>query len=180
MTALGETLLCPTNHSFFRMGGGDLGNLWIRIPINYYAPRAEIGMPTGGPAPVEGTVFDFTNWKRLHDGLASHPEYWHGERPGYDDFYARENPTFGLMGQAYDERAGYLLSLYSDMQSLVFCTPAPRAAGDTEYSCFCMEPQFVPNAVNCNGIYRSPLFPAGSTLETTTVYKFSIERPFLK
>ncbi|MDO4343433.1 MAG: hypothetical protein Q4C50_01395 [Eubacteriales bacterium] len=170
----GTTLLCPTNHSFFNLDGGDIRNYQFRIPISRYAPRGELGMPSGKSLPVEETFFDYQNGKKLGDVLK---DYVHTlptgqERLSYDDFYVRNTMDFGLMAEVYAPASGRLMRLYSDMQSLVFCTPGPRFSGDPDYPCFCMEPQYVPNAVNCNGYYAVPLFHAGETLESTTVYEF--------
>ena len=172
MTPYGTTLLCPANHAFFDFNDRhDVRDYVLHIPISCYAPRTEIGMPEGEIAPVAGTVFDYTTPVTIGERLAGRNAYFKGQRPGYDDFYVRDGEKFGLMAQITDPISGITMQVSADTQCLVFVTPPPRAEGDGDYPCFCMETQYVPNAVNCPE-YIAPVYHAGETLNKKTTYQF--------
>ncbi|WP_336204871.1 aldose epimerase family protein [Nonomuraea sp. LPB2021202275-12-8] len=54
------TVLNLTNHSYFNLaGGGDVLGHVVRIDAEHYLPVDDHKIPTGEPAPVKGTPFDF-------------------------------------------------------------------------------------------------------------------------
>ena len=78
------------------------------------------------------------------------------------------------------------MSIYSQWQGMVlFCASFGKAEPGKEYVgkngqvyddyCFtCLEPGFVPNAVNCPE-YDSPVFQAGEVMKQKVTYAFSAE-----
>lgn len=176
MVPYGTTLLCPTNHAFFAFGDGcDVRDYVLRIPIFHYAPQTGIGMPEGEIAPVQGTIFDYTQPIPIRRGLAAEPERFKNQRPGYDDFYVRDGEKFDLMAEISDPASGITMRVSADAQCLVLVTPPPRGETDGPYPCFCMEPQYVPNAVNCPE-YIAPVYHEGETLNKKTTYQFLTEK----
>lgn len=175
MMPYGTTLLCPANHAFFDFNDDhDVRNYVLHIPIAHYAPRTEIGMPEGEIAPVADTIFDYTRPITIREGLAAEPERFGAQRPGYDDFYVRDGEEYGMMAEIYDPVSGITMRVGADAQCLVFVTPPPRNEGDGPYPCFCMETQYVPNAVNCPE-YIPPVYHEGEILNKKTTYQFVVK-----
>lgn len=67
------TIVNMTNHALFNLAGvgaaqGAMDH-WLMLPASRYTPVNEALIPTGELAPVAGTVFDFTQPRRIEDGL---------------------------------------------------------------------------------------------------------------
>ena len=65
---------CPvslTNHAYFQLDGGpcDVRAQQLHVAADRYLPVDASGLPTGGPAGVEGTRFDFRRARRIENAV---------------------------------------------------------------------------------------------------------------
>ena len=178
ITAKGDTVLSPTNHAYFNLEmPRDILDTKIMLDTDQYAPKSELGMPDGTISKTTGTPLDFTQEHTIREGLASDTiGFFTGEIPGYDDFYVVPGEGMRRVAVATAPTNGRRMTVFSDAEGLIFFTPTGdhQKVGEMEldgYTSFCIEMQFVPNAVNCPQ-YRSPVFRAGETLHTRTIYAF--------
>ncbi|MBP3217497.1 MAG: galactose mutarotase [Lachnospiraceae bacterium] len=180
ITAEGNTVLSPTNHAYFNLEmPRDVLDTKVKLYTDTYAPKSPLGMPDGTILKTAGTPLDFTEEHTIREGLASDTDgFFTDEVPGYDDFYVVPGEGMRKIAEAKAPSNGRHMTVYSDAESLIFFTPTRdhQKVGEYEldgYTSFCMEMQFVPNAVNCPQ-YCSPVFRTGETLHTRTSYVFDI------
>lgn len=155
------TVVNLTNHSYFNLaGGGDVLGHVIQIDAEHYLPVDEDKIPTGEPAPVKGTVFDFTTPHAV------------GERfdGGYDHCYVLDGgirvtePGGGLTMEVTTTEPG--VQFYAGGMLDGAATPYGPHAG------LCLETQHFPDSPN------QPQFPStvvrpGETRTSTTTYRFT-------
>lgn len=180
--ALGDTVISPTNHAYFNLDAPqDVLDTEMRIFADRYAPKSPCHMPDGRLAPVEGTPLDFRFPRTLREALGhGAKEFFPAYQKSFDDFYSVPGLGFRQMAEAYSPASGRVLRVFSDAPALIFYTPVVFAPvtgkGGLTYSghtAFCLETQYMPNAVNCPE-YRSPVFRNGEVMASTTVYAFDV------
>ena len=177
-----KTVLNPTNHSYFNLGGHDAGSILDEKMTIYADGFAEIvpgAITTGRILPVEGTPMDFRRAKRIGDEIGADDEQLTMVQ-GYDHNWAL-NTTFGKLekiAQVEDEKAGRTMEVWSDLPGVQFyagnCITPQTGKGGAHYDkrcALCLETQYFPDSVN-RPEFLQPVFEAGQTCHTTTVYKF--------
>ncbi len=180
ITALDNTVISPTNHAYFNLDmPNEILDTRLQLFTDSYAPKSDIGMPDGTIASVAGTPLDFTAPRSFKEGFASDTIGFFPEgRVGYDDFYVVPGDGFRQVAEAVCPTSGRRMRVFSDAEGLILFTPGSRAPSVGKggctldgYTSFCIEMQYVPNAVNCPQ-YRSPIFRKGETMRSRTVYAF--------
>lgn len=180
ITALDNTVISPTNHAYFNLDmPNEITDTVLQIFTDTYAPKSELGMPDGTIAPVVGTPLDFTTPHSIKSGFESdNIGFFKNGKIGYDDFYVIPGDGFRQVAEATCPSSGRRMRVFSDAESLILFTPGARAPSVGKggctldgYTSFCIEMQYVPNAVNCPQ-YRSPIFRKGETMRSRTVYAF--------
>jgi aldose 1-epimerase len=155
------TVVNLTNHSYFNLaGGGDVLGHVIQMDAEQYLPVDEDKIPTGEPAPVKGTPFDFTTPHAV------------GERydGGYDHCFVLDGgirvtePVGGLTMEVTTTEPG--VQFYAGGMLDGVATPYGPHAG------LCLETQHFPDSPN------QPQFPStvlrpGETRTSTTSYRFT-------
>ena len=69
-----KTVFAPTSHSYFNLNGGDIKNAEVFIPTAKVSLLNDDGSTSSQDIDVKDTVFDFTSFKKIGDGLAMmHP-----------------------------------------------------------------------------------------------------------
>ena len=181
LTADGTTLLTPTNHAFFNLNmPNTIDTTVLKLYTDTYAPKSEIGMPDGRLAPVKGTPMDFTMGRTCAEGLASPMEGDFADWKGYDDFFFLPGEGYRKIAEAYCPENGRVMETYTDQTALIMFTPILRNPLENKglkfegAMAFCLETQYMPNAVNCEG-YVKPIFRRGETMRSRTTYKFSVK-----
>ncbi len=177
------TVLNPTNHAYFNMGVSDVRTLQLTIQAHDRAGRDGDGLPDGSRIPAAGTPADFTRRRSIADAMAQNPTgYFTDPTPRYDEFYPLDRPSEQPAAELYSPDNGRVMRIVTDMPSIVLFVPdkgKPVAGKDgrtyTGYCAVCLEPGFVPNAVNCPQ-FDSPLFRKGEELYTVTKYIFSTDQ----
>ncbi|ALN72906.1 aldose epimerase family protein [Aureimonas sp. AU20] len=181
------TVVNLTNHAYFNLGGAieqaSVLSHRLRIAAETYLPIDGGSIPEGGPAPVEGTPFDFRApaeiGARVRD--ASHPQILRGR--GYDHNFCLDGgkmdaPRFAA--RVEDEASGRAMELWTDQPGVQFYSGNflnGTVAGKNGRAyrmgdAFCLEPQLYPDTPN------RPDFPtarldAGATYRHRSIFKFS-------
>lgn len=182
-----DTIINMTNHSYFNLGRGghrcgDVLGHQVRIYAKQYTPTDEEHLPTGEILPVEGTPFDFTQYRKLGDVIVSDPaspDYF----PGYDHNYilgAGPEQDIRLAAQLRCPDTGRQMEVLTDRPGIQFYTAPtleePDGKEQTEYgssAAVCFESQSYPNAINMPS-FPSPVLRAGEEYSTTTIFRFSV------
>lgn len=186
-----DTPVSFTNHSYFNLNGHDSGSVMghmARINAAYYSPVDAGLIPLGGPAPVEGTPFDFREDKMLgRDINADNEQLAFGG--GYDHNFvigdsAEEAAERSLKeaGVLYSADSGICMTVLTDMPDMQVYTanglkdePGKDEAVYGRRSAVCLETQFRPDAVNSEdpAVRGGCILKAGEVFQSTTIYKFS-------
>lgn len=146
-----------TNHAYFNLNGkGLIHNHQVKLNANEYHPFKEHQIPEIEAKSVEGTAFDFTDYRHMGTQLSNYAaelEAYHG----YDhDFVV--NQAKKSAGDLYENARimadGLLLTIASDAPHFQLytgnCLDAAGRGGEQyeRQSGLCIEPQFIPNDVN--------------------------------
>ena len=173
-----------TNHSYFNLAGHDAGsieNQTLVLKAEQFSPVIDsASIPTGEHAPVQGTPMDFTSEKAIGAEIEADFEQLK-LTGGYDHNFILDKAVEGsieLMAVASCKESGITMEAFTDLPCVQFyagnfITPVTGKNGVfyDKRNGFCLESQYVPNAINQEG-EEKPILEAGDTYDTTTVYKF--------
>ncbi|MGH2552998.1 MAG: aldose epimerase family protein, partial [Chitinophagaceae bacterium] len=164
-----------THHSYFNLnnGSGTIHDHELKIYSFEIIDSDEELIPTGKFIPVKDSVFDFTRFQRIGDGLTMIPEY-------DKSYIADRNGDFAsllLMAEARSLKSNMLLQVYSTEPVVHFYsgkwTPVVKGKNGIFYgpfSGFCLETHKHVNAVNIPYFPNTILRP-GEVYFQKTVYK---------
>ncbi len=176
----GNTVLCPTNHAYFNLSGGDIREHDLRIDADSTAWVDQYKIPDGRAVDVSGRSSDFRALRNIREAMESDTTgFFKSDPHQYDDFFLLNGEGFRQTAELVSRSAGRRMNVYTDMPCIILYTPYPRTPRDGKdgrtyegYCAVCLETQFVPNAVNCPQ-FASPVFKTGERLSSTTVYEFT-------
>lgn len=169
------TAINLTHHSYFNLDNqtGIIANHLLKIYASDILAQDEGLAATGHLIPVENTVYDFRNLKRISAD-------WDPEN-GYDQSFVIEKKDAGLtlMAEAFSDRSGIKLEVFSTEPVVHLYTGQgiPSLSGKNNikygsYSGFCLETQKHPNAINIPHFPNTVLKP-GEVYKQKTVYRVS-------
>lgn len=178
-----DTIANFTNHSYFNLAGhdgGHIGGQKLKVHAKAFTPASKISIPTGEIRPVEGTPFDFTEFKEIGKDIDDDYEQLDNAK-GYDHNFVLDNGgRLALMAEAVCEETGICLRAYTDRPGVHLYTGnfihEHKGKGGVTYGRrhgFCLESQYYPNAAKTPG-FQSPLLAAGEPYAATTVYKLEL------
>ena len=179
-----DTIVNLTNHSYFNLAGHDAGsieNQTLVLKAEQFSPVIDsASIPTGEHAPVQGTPMDFTSEKAIGAEIEADFEQLK-LTGGYDHNFILDKAVEGsieLMAVASCKESGITMEAFTDLPCVQFYAGnfiAPVTGKNGVFydkrNGFCLESQYVPNAINQEG-EEKPILEAGDTYDTTTVYKF--------
>lgn len=175
------TVINPTNHSYFNLGGHDsgdvLGHVMEVYSDSFLLTDANL-LPTGKIASVEGTPMDFRKAHTVGERIGEdyEPLKLAG---GYDHNYILPNdkklkkvakivcPETGITMEVETDRCG--MQVYSG--NFLNGKHGKDGAVYRKRAGICFETQFYPNSCKQPG-FPSCIFKGGEEMKSTTVYRF--------
>ena len=195
ITSDSDTIVNPTNHSYFNLAGHGSGNilnqvLWLNA--DGFTPAGADSIPHGDIRKVQGTPFDFTTPKPIGQDINEDYDELNYER-GYDhNFvlsrdvrapqYDIDEMTMYEIGSLSDPKSGRRMTVYTELPGVQVYTG--NGIADKEpligkenvsygrYQGVALETQFFPNAVNVDS-FELPVLGENNTYRSRTVYRFS-------
>lgn len=179
-----DTVINLTNHMYFNMEGHDGGSVteqMMRIHASDFTPTDEGSIPTGEIRPVEGTVFDFREFKKIGEGIDDKGDQVQFAG-GFDHNYIidRKEEGMAMAAEAYGEDSGILMRCETTQKGIQFYTgnyiEEVMGKGGVKYQKrggFCLETQNFPDAVNHMN-FPDAVLKAGEVYEEVTRYGFGI------
>ena len=181
-----DTVINLTNHSYFNLSGYNAGNIsdhLLKINAEYYTPTDQNLIPTGEIASVFGTALDFTDFRRLGDGLEKNYKELEYQN-GYDHNFILDNDfKIREVAAIKDTASGRVMKVYSDMPAVQlytgnFLNGSEKGKDEKPIgyrSGFCLETQFTPNSPNLGDKFPNCVLKANDEYKHVTIYKFEDE-----
>jgi aldose 1-epimerase len=176
------TVINLTHHSYFNLnnGHGTINEHVVKINSPAILEQDDNFVVTGKCIPVEGTIYDFSQLRRIDNK-------WNGA-DGYDQsFVLKENnpvdPTTGLAlaAEAFSEQSKLKLEVYTNEPLVHFYTgkwiPFLKGKNGKNYgpfSGFCFETHKHPNSINIPDFPNTILRP-GEIYQSKTMYRIKAE-----
>eukprot|EP01001_Neometanema_parovale_P007051 NODE_3376_length_1230_cov_130.004517_g3205_i0.p1 GENE.NODE_3376_length_1230_cov_130.004517_g3205_i0~~NODE_3376_length_1230_cov_130.004517_g3205_i0.p1 ORF type:complete len:380 (+),score=88.94 NODE_3376_length_1230_cov_130.004517_g3205_i0:78-1142(+) len=184
-TTTKDTILVPTNHAYFNLGGhkrGDVLGHVMKLEADQYLPMDNAYIPTGELAIVKGTPYDFTEPIAVgthlqHEDVKRTNGYAHTMviRPSASAADAR---IPRLAGTVQDPDSGRSMKVFTTEPGVVFYNAFNlhnvKGKDDAVYmpsAAFCLEAQNYPDA-SSHDHFPSPVLREAAEFHATTIYQF--------
>ena len=181
-----KTILNLTHHSYFNLKGHGNGNITdhlVKFNAVKYLPIDETSIPLGPYEEVEGTPFDFRDFKAIgRDINVDDVQITNGS--GYDHSFIvdRWDRTLRLATVVKESGSGRVMEVWTTEPAVQFYTgnflDGSLVGKDKKVyqkrSGFCLEAQHLPDSPN-HPEYPSVVLKPGETYKQTTIYKFLTE-----
>lgn len=181
------TVLNLTNHSYFNLSGaGDpyIGDHSLMIYADYYLPTDETAIPYGPKEKVEGTPMDFRTPHEVGERINADFEQLRFGK-GYDHTYIlnKEENELSFCARCSSPKTGIVLETYTTQPGVQLYTGnwmtgnfvGKNGQRYPERAALCLETQHFPDSPN-KPEYPTTVLRPGEVFQSTTVYKFSVEK----
>ncbi|MDO4938676.1 MAG: aldose epimerase family protein [Lachnospiraceae bacterium] len=179
-----DTYFNLTNHNYFNLSGEGTETMtdhtmWIDAD-KATAIDSQL-IPTGEIVNIKGTALDFTTEKVISKDIDADEEAIK-LGGGFDHNFILNNPSLSKpFARVSSPRTGIVMEVFTDLPAVQFYSgnfmgSDPNGKGGKAYayrSGFALETQYYPDTPN-HPDFPGSLFRAGEKLESTTVYKFSV------
>jgi len=177
-----NTVMNPTNHSYFNLDGhksGNIENHIMMINASCYTPVVPGAIPTGEIATVKGTPMDFTAEKVVGKEIGEEMEQLLLTK-GYDHNWVVDGWDGSLkhIATTIGPKSGRKMHTYSTLPGVQFYAgncisdePGKDGAFYTKRSGLCLETQYYPNSINTPN-FPSCVFGGDKEYDSVTVYRF--------
>ena len=177
-----DTLLNPTNHTYFNLAGHDSGSIegqFLRLQAANYTPVLPGAIPTGEVAPVAGTPLDFTEMKQIGKEIGADNEQLKLVL-GYDHNFVIDEAdgTMREVAEAEDVKSGRRMKVFTNLPGMQFyagnCIAEQEGKGGVHYAPrtgFCLETHYFPDNIH-HPNFPQAVFGPGKDYESETIYQF--------
>lgn len=177
-----NTILNPTNHTYFNLNGHKAGSIeghQLQLFASHYTPVVAGAIPTGEIASVEGTVMDFTLPKTVGKEIGADFEQLLLTQ-GYDHNWVVDGWDGNLhkIAELTAPGSGRRMAVYSTLPGVQFYAGnciTPQAGKDGAFyekrSGLCLETQYYPDSIH-RPEFPSCVFGGDREYDSVTVYRF--------
>ncbi len=176
------TILNLTNHAYWNLaGGGTILDDVLMVAADEYLPTDEGSIPLGKPAPVKGTVMDFTTPHVIGERIDELKKPPHATK-GYDHCYVLRGPAgkLELAARVEDPHTGRTMEVLTTEPGVqLYCGNFLKgdllSGGFNQHEGLCLETQHFPDSPN-HPDYPTTVLRPGQTYRQTTVYRFGVKK----
>ncbi len=184
VTTDADTYVNLTNHGYFNLDGeGTIEGQKLRIYAQKYLESNAEACPTGRILPVENSVMDFTEGKRIGQDLRKEDAILQRAGGGYDHCYIidrERGASQSICAWASSDKTGISMKIYTTEPGVQFYTAnslhtcGANGKGGVpipQYGGFALETQHYPCSPS-HPEFPSTLLRAGKVYRTTTTLRF--------
>lgn len=177
-----DTVLSVSNRTYFNLDGEGSDTVLdheLRLDADSMTPIDSTQLPTGALVSVDGTPFDFREFKTIgRDIHADNPQL--AITGTYDHNFVLNGTCFREAAVLQSKVSGIRMTCFTDqpgLQLYVPCHAIPQTGKDNHvyapFSSVCLATQHFPDSVH-HADFPSTALKAGDTFKSKTIYHFSV------